>query len=216
MLAAALSLPRLGISAPAGKPAPDGRRLHIRHGWPSPPGRSRASAARTISGNLGHMSPLHVPENGGLDRIKATSGTASPWRCWPRAGPHLLAGTRRESHQPGGGGTYNWSRSRSLGAGTQRLDFRPITLDSGGFAVPEGQPIPRRICAGPFCRPRQRKGAFGLSSGRQTWTSRPWPCRLWPLSGGRRHGGGHPPGSGVAVRPADGKRRLRQLGGPQR
>lgn len=63
-------------------------------------------------------------------------------------------------------GTYNWSRSRSLGVqGLNGWIFALITLDSGGFAVPEGAAYTREDMRRAILSAQTEEGAFGLSAG---------------------------------------------------
>lgn len=80
-------------------------------------------------------------ENGGLDRIKATEWHRITLAVQAQGGDPTAFGRDREGKPIDlvAEGTYNWSRSRSLGAqGLNGWIFALITLDSGGFAVPEG------------------------------------------------------------------------------
>ena len=80
-------------------------------------------------------------ENGGLDRIKATEWHRITLAVLAQGGDPTAFGRDREGKPIDlvAEGTYNWSRSRSLGAqGLNGWIFALITLDSGGFAVPEG------------------------------------------------------------------------------
>ena len=98
-------------------------------------------------------------ENGGLDRIKATEWHRITLAVQAQGGDPTAFGRDREGKPIDlvAEGTYNWSRSRSLGA--------LITLDSGGFAVPEGAAYTREDMRRAILSAQTEEGAFGLSAG---------------------------------------------------
>ena len=107
-------------------------------------------------------------ENGGLDRIKATEWHRITLAVLAQGGDPTAFGRDREGKPIDlvAEGTYNWSRSRSLG--TQGLNgwiFALITLDSGGFAVPEGAAYTREDMIAAILAAQTADGGFGLSSG---------------------------------------------------
>ena len=107
-------------------------------------------------------------ENGGLDRIKATEWHRITLAVLAQGGDPTAFGRDREGKPIDlvAEGTYNWSRSRSLGAqGLNGWIFALITLDSGGFAVPEGAAYTREDMIAAILAAQTEEGAFGLSAG---------------------------------------------------
>ena len=107
-------------------------------------------------------------ENGGLDRIKATEWHRITLAVQAQGGDPTAFGRDREGKPIDlvAEGTYNWSRSRSLGAqGLNGWIFALITLDRGGFAVPEGAAYTREDMRRAILSAQTEEGAFGLSSG---------------------------------------------------
>ena len=107
-------------------------------------------------------------ENGGLDRIKATEWHRITLAVQAQGGDPTAFGRDREGKPIDlvAEGTYNWSRSRSLGAqGLNGWIFALITLDSGGFAVPEGAAYTREDMRRAILSAQTEEGAFGLSAG---------------------------------------------------
>ena len=107
-------------------------------------------------------------ENGGLDRIKATEWHRITLAVLAQGGDPTAFGRDREGKPIDlvAEGTYNWSRSRSLGAqGLNGWIFALITLDSGGFAVPEGAVYTREDMRRAILSAQTEEGAFGLSAG---------------------------------------------------
>ena len=107
-------------------------------------------------------------ENGGLDRIKATEWHRITLAVLAQGGDPTAFGRDREGKPIDlvAEGTYNWSRSRSLGAqGLNGWIFALITLDSGGFAVPEGAAYTREDMRRAILAAQTEEGAFGLSAG---------------------------------------------------
>lgn len=107
-------------------------------------------------------------ENGGLDRIKATEWHRITLAVLAQGGDPTAFGRDREGKPIDlvAEGTYNWSRSRSLGAqGLNGWIFALITLDSGGFAVPEGAAYTREDMRRAILSAQTEEGAFGLSAG---------------------------------------------------
>lgn len=159
-------------------------------------------------------------ENGGLDRIKATEWHRITLAVQAQGGDPTAFGRDREGKPIDlvAEGTYNWSRSRSLGAqGLNGWIFALITLDSGGFAVPEGAAYTREDMRRAILSAQTEEGAFGLSAGTADVDITAMALQaLAPYQEDPATAEAIRPGAGVAVRPADGKRRLRQLGGPQR
>lgn len=105
-------------------------------------------------------------EKDGLDRIKATE--------WHRVALAVLAqgGDPRSFGRDKNGraidliaeGTYNWTRSGSLGMqGLNGWIFALITLDSGGFSVPEGAVYTRADMLTAILTAQLEEGGFALS-----------------------------------------------------
>lgn len=135
--------------------------------WLAVASAGRASAAGLSPGS-GVLCHLHVP---GKRRSGPHQGHRvaphHPGGAGPGRGPHRLwPGPGGKAHRPGSEGTYNWSRSRSLGAqGLNGWIFALITLDSGGFAVPEGAAYTREDMRRAILAAQTEEGAFGLSAG---------------------------------------------------